>query len=506
MARILPSYTEPYNIAVAVFHLLSLFLIIYLVNLNRLLNSTPPEVQKLVPRRWTQAEIKNTYNRLCKDPITTASYKAELPPRLQRRYVVTGGSGLLGGYIVLQLLERGQPPNTIRIVDFQTPHRSDLLCGPGKLVPFYKADISSAASTEAAFDAPWDKSVADLPLTVFHTAAVIIPSARSPLVNAFCEAVNVHGTAHVLASARNAGADVFISTSSASIAVQPVEFWAAPWKWRHHPQNSAQILDESDFFRPLQAHDEFWGNYPASKAKAERMVCNANAKELRTGCIRPANGVYGHPSDNLLGAPLSMQIYPQWVRNNVQSFVHGVNCALAHLQLEAVLAKPDSYTAPQAGRPFCITDPNPPIYYGDLHNVLSMLARTPFRIVTIPPVLMLLLSYAVEFYNLLPLRVPFLAGSLPRLPGGLVYLEPGLFTICTHLVGNMNEACKPVEQGGLGYRGVLTTLEGMCQELVDWNREQEEHAKEGLKAHYRSSVFLAEEIRKGGGTLIAVGT
>lgn len=311
MIRTLHLHQNQYSAAVVVFLLLLLLLILYLANLNRLLNSTPPEVQNLVPRRWNKAEINETYGRLRKSPFTTASYAAELPPRLQRRYVVTGGSGLLGGYIVLQLLERGQPPSTIRIVDFLPPHRADMLHGAATQIQFHKADISSPASTEAAFVAPWDKTIAHLPLTVFHTAAVIIPSARSPLVNAFCEAVNVHGTENVLASARKTGADVFISTSSASISVRPIEFWTAPWKWRHHLQNSAQTLDESDFFRPLRPHDEFWGNYPASKARAERIVCNNNGKDMRTGCIRPANGVYGHPSDNLLGTPLSMQIHPQ---------------------------------------------------------------------------------------------------------------------------------------------------------------------------------------------------
>lgn len=93
-----------------------------------------------------------------------------------------------------------------------------------------------------------------------------------------------------------------------------------------------------------------------------------------------------------------------------------------------------------------------------------------------------------------------------------MYLEPGLFSICTHLVGNMSDACKAVEQGGLGYQGVVTTLEGMCQELLEWNREQEEHAREATRLAgtngtakvnaraetkaFRSSMSLAEEIQK----------
>lgn len=302
--------TFPGLLAAATCILLGLALL-YLINLNRLLSITPDEVKKLAGDRWTDDQVKKTYERLRHNQITTASYASQLPPKLNRRYVVTGGSGLVGGYIVLQLLERGQPPSSIRIVDFQQPHRSDQLDHPlFSQVDVQKTDISSAESTDAALSRPWHPSVARLPLTVFHTAAVIIPSARSRLVNGFCEAVNVGGTENVLAAARRAGADILVSTSSASVSIRPVDLWVAPWAWGECPRGYCQVLEESDFFRPLRDHDEFFGNYPASKARAERIVCGANCRELRTGCIRPANGVYGHPTDNTVGGPLNSQVCP----------------------------------------------------------------------------------------------------------------------------------------------------------------------------------------------------
>lgn len=295
-----------FSVVAALLALLALALL-YLINLNRLLSKTPEHFKELVPERWTREMIEETSARLVREPITTASYASQLPPKLNRRYIITGGCGLVGGYIVLQLLERGQPPNSIRIVDFQTPHRTDMLSGPASKIDFRKADIRSTESMDAAFFAPWDASVAGLPLTVFHTAAVIIPSARSELVNGFCESVNVRGTENTLAAARKAGADVLVMTSSASIAIRPVEMWGSPLVW---PRHYAQVLDESDFFQPIRPHHEFFGNYPASKAKAERIVCGANGKGLRTGCIRPGNAVYGHPTDNIIGGPLNMQTYP----------------------------------------------------------------------------------------------------------------------------------------------------------------------------------------------------
>ncbi|KAI3391814.1 hypothetical protein diail_6776 [Diaporthe ilicicola] len=504
MTNLVPTFSGPLAAAACITLGLAL---LYLVNLNRLLSITPDEVKKLVRERWTDQLVKQTYQRLQHSPITTASYESQLPPKLERRYIVTGGSGLVGGYIVLQLLERGQPANTIRIVDFQQPHRRDQLDHPlfGK-VDFQKTDISSVESTNAAFNKAWDPSVAKLPLTVFHTAAVIIPSARSQLVNGFCEAVNVGGTENVLAAARRAGADVLVSTSSASISIRPVELWVKPWKWNSPPRDYWQVLEESDFFRPIRRHDEFYGNYPASKARAERIVCGANSSELRTGCIRPANGVYGHPTDNTVGGPLNSQTTPTWACHVVQSFVHGINCAVAHLQFESILAKQGSHSSSQAGRPFCITDPNPPIYYGDLYSLLSKLAITPFKIVIVPAIPLVLLSYLVEFYTLLPFRLPGgLARFVPPLSGDVKHLQPALFSICTHLVADNADAGKAVTDGGLGYRGVLTTLEGMCQELVEWNQEQEEHARRaalesvegtGAVRYFHSSVSLAEQIQK----------
>jgi nucleoside-diphosphate-sugar epimerase len=209
---------------------------------------------------------------------------------------------------VIQLLARGTPPVNIRIIDIRKPERNDMATGAASEVDFIQTDIRSAAAVTAAFDKPWDSSVSHLPLTVFHTAAVILASDRSRYLYAFPFAVNVEGTKNVLAAAKTAGADIFSSTSSGSISIRPVNPWVSIWA--EEPKHFWQILDERDFYRPLGSHRDFFGNYPASKATAERIVCAANCDEFRTGCIRPANGVYGNPTDNTVGGPLSSSIFP----------------------------------------------------------------------------------------------------------------------------------------------------------------------------------------------------
>lgn len=66
------------------------FVSFYLWHLNRAMSGIPDEVSKISPHRWTSEEIKETYARVVKNPIEDS---AHLPPKLDRRYIVVGGSG-----------------------------------------------------------------------------------------------------------------------------------------------------------------------------------------------------------------------------------------------------------------------------------------------------------------------------------------------------------------------------------------------------------------------------
>ncbi|KAI9685812.1 MAG: hypothetical protein M1820_010726, partial [Bogoriella megaspora] len=470
--------------------------LVYLFHINCLLKAVPSEVQKVSARRWTKEQLRSTYDDLNKHPV---DYTSKIPPKLDRRYIVTGGNGLVGGFIVLQLLARGTPPLNIRIVDIRKSERNDMTTGPAAEVEFIPTDIRSATAVTAAFDKPWDSSVSHLPLTVFHTAAVILASDRSKYLYAFPYAVNVEGTKNILAAAKAVGADIFSSTSSASIGIRPVDPWVS--FWATEPRNFWQILDERDFNHPMGTRKDFLGNYPLSKATAERLVCAENCNGFRTGCIRPANGVYGNPADNILGGPISKSVLPTFIAHVIQNFAHGANVAIAHLQHEAVLLSNDHVeNIVQAGRPFVVTDPNPPIAFSDLYNAISTLCIHPFRTLVLPPAPLLVFSHIVEWYNELPYRLPLLARFIPQITGDARHLQPGLFSICTHLIASDAEARKAVAQGGLGYEGVMTTMQGMVLEILEWNREHEAHqesdgaASVAKKKLYTTSVMLADQL------------
>jgi hypothetical protein len=163
----------------------------------------------------------------------------------------------VGGDIVLQLIQRGESPESIRIVDFVPLNRRDMV-GTAAGCDFVKADISSRSSVDAAFSKPWPESVANKPLTVFHTAAIVRPQERSLLFYHRLSAINRDGAVNVLEAARAAGADIFIATSSASVSIVPTKFWI--WPWQSSPQHYFQIANEKDFDAPLRPHSQFFSN------------------------------------------------------------------------------------------------------------------------------------------------------------------------------------------------------------------------------------------------------
>ncbi|KAF0326330.1 3-beta hydroxysteroid dehydrogenase isomerase family [Colletotrichum asianum] len=445
--------------------------VLYLWRINWAMSNTPPEAQRVSPDRWTPDRVKRVFERMEKQPI---DWTPHLPPKLDRRYVIVGGAGLVGGQLAIQLIARGHSPEAIRIIDFRKPLRDDMSEGPVSQVDFAQADISSESATSAAFAKSWPESVAQLPLTVFHTAAVIRPSERSPMVYDRCSRVNTTGAANVLAAAKASGAGVFIFTSSCSVALKPVNFFNSPFKqW---PANFVQVLNELDFWKPLRPHGEFFANYARSKAEAERLICGANDIPedplqdggFRTGAIRPGNVIYGHKDDYLIGTTLRMASFPTFTAPFVQNWVHGANVALAHLQYEAALLGPHAHKV--AARPFLVTDGGAPPTFEDFYTLIRSVSVTPFHVQYPPPVLLLLLAHCIEAYCLLLWHVPVLQKifSEPSMP--LYMMQPASIAGSVTALINDADARRRVEDGGLGYQAKCTSMEGQCMQLVAWNR------------------------------------
>jgi hypothetical protein len=64
----------------------------YLYRLNRAMSTIPEDIQREAEKNaWTDAEPQKTYDRIVASPLDSRPF---LPPKLERRYVVVGGSGM----------------------------------------------------------------------------------------------------------------------------------------------------------------------------------------------------------------------------------------------------------------------------------------------------------------------------------------------------------------------------------------------------------------------------
>lgn len=150
------------------------------------------------------------------------------------------------------------------------------------------------------------------------------------------------------------------------------------------------------------------------------------------------------------------------------------NVSIGHLAYEDTLLNESKQDV--GGRAYCCTDPNDPIQYCDLYRLLETLAhpKTPAQFFPVPPVILLVLAYIIEAYNLL--RYHYLE-FLPAVTGDVGTLMPAMFQMCTlHLLFDDSLAKKEI-----GYKPALTTLEGMCLQLVDWNAKVEKRLQEQFR-------------------------
>lgn len=501
--------------------LIPLFIFAYVWLNDAKLTRLPAEAASISPERWTDERIQRSYTAL-RDSGKSSLLDGKLPPKTGRRYVVVGGvsssciccvvvlcltastckAGFLGGWIVLHLLQRGEDPHNIRILDIRPPMRKDLL-EHAKDVDFIQLDITNRDAVFAAFRKPWPASTSAAPgtpkpeVTIFHTAATIRFYERHPELLHLSESVNVNGTQNILDAARAFGVRTLVYTSSGSVSVRRSRFWLLPWQ--KEPEFFTQVISDADAPHRPRRHEEFFSNYAASKLTAEGRVRAADRTPsgksgvLRTGCIRPGNGVYGPGGDLLVGGYLVQKFNPTWIGNIVQSFTYVENCSFAHLlyeqrllELERGAAHPDI-----GGDAFCIADGGAPPTFGDIHRAVHVLSDGRVRFTYLSPTTMLAIAHLVEWYYLtrrflLKSTYAFLAHLMPQVIGDIVFLQPSMFALTNvNLHFDDSRARAPPEKGGLGYAADCTTMEGVCAVVLD-------HFKNGGKGEVRMLAGHAE--------------
>jgi nucleoside-diphosphate-sugar epimerase len=244
--------------------------------------------------------------------------------------LVTGGGGFLGSAIVKLLRQRGD-----RVRSFSRG-RYDFLEMLG--VEQAQGDLADRAAVERAVRG------SDI---VYHVAA------KAGIWGRYSEyySVNVQGTENVLATCKKHGIARLIFTSSPSVI--------------YHGGDMEGVDESVPYPTRFEAH------YPRTKAIAERMVLEANSRELQTVAIRP-HLIWGpgdpHLIPRLIARARAGKLRQIGRQNKKVDVIYIDNAALAHVQAGDRLT-PDSAIA---GKSYFLSQGEPVPIWDFINRVLEM--------------------------------------------------------------------------------------------------------------------------------------
>ncbi len=242
---------------------------------------------------------------------------------------ITGASGFIGGKIAERLLARGRP---VRLLARRPLPELEKLGAEIVRGDLHDAAALAAGCAEAE--------------TVFHVAGRV--GVWGPSEEFFH--VNVEGTRNVVAACRVARVPRLVYTSSPSVVFNGGDLAGV--------DESAPLCTQA----PCA--------YPTSKAAAERLVAEANSRELATVALRP-HLVWGPGDRNVVPRVLALarkgKLKIVGAGRNLVDCTHIANVVDAHLQAEASLAGPN---AAAAGRAYFITNDEPVVLWDWINELL----------------------------------------------------------------------------------------------------------------------------------------
>lgn len=195
-----------------------------------------------------------------------------------RTYVVVGGSGLVGRFIVKSLLARGE--TLVRVIDVAPPPVSGDSNAVDHLsrAEFIKGDITNYDSIKAAISRPFGDTGRTAEV-VFHVVGVIRHWERMAYLKHLSHVVNVGGTENVLKVSQELGTvRSFVFTSSAGAFLSPAMYLRLGLISRKVVFGEDPPADMT-----LATH-----HYPTTKREADAIVRAADGvKGVRTGVLRP---------------------------------------------------------------------------------------------------------------------------------------------------------------------------------------------------------------------------
>lgn len=208
-----------------------------------------------------------------------------------------------------------------------------------------------------------------------------------------------------------------------------------------------------------------------------------------------------------------------WIHNTVSSFTYAENASYAHLLYEKCLVDLENKVPTQpdiGGQAFLVTDPNPPITYGDFYNAIAVLSNHRCRFPVVPQVLMYGVALGIETWYLgqtlvvhevikalefLERNVAKVFGRLAnmlrewnwfKLKGVEINLQPAVFNLTSvNLWFDDSRAKMAREDGGLGYRAPFTSMKGLVKTGLAFEKER---AEKGLLKGKGDKGFEMESV------------
>ncbi|KAF8606015.1 NAD(P)-binding protein [Ceratobasidium sp. AG-I] len=306
-----------------------------------------------------------------------------------RAYVVVGGSGLVGRFIVKSLLARGE--TLVRIIDVAPPPVSNDQVAVGDLsrAEFIKADVTNYESIKDAISRPF-RDTGRTAEVVFHVVAVIRHWERLAYLKHLSHAVNVGGTQNVLKVSQELGTvRSFVFTSSMGAYLPPAMYLRLGLYSRRVTFGEDPPADMK-----LATH-----HYPTTKREADVLVRAADGvKGIRTGVIRPGMAITGPGDMFITNYHSNPGPNVTWSGRFFQNIVGPWDLARAHLQLaDALLTRPDEV----AGKGYNITGQSTAHSFDEMRHVIQFYSRRDMGFKTLPALPLYFISHQLEWFFLL---------------------------------------------------------------------------------------------------------
>lgn len=265
--------------------------------------------------------------------------------RRMTRFLVTGGGGFLGQYIVEQLVERGDEVRSLSRTRYRALDQLGVHHVQGDI-----RDVDAVSKGCSGIDA------------VIHTAAV----AGIWGTWEHFHSINTVGSRNVVAACRENGVFRLVYSSSPSVTFDG--------------RDQANVDESAPYPTSWLCH------YPHTKAIAEREILDASCSTLRTCALRP-HLIWGprdqHLIPRLLDRARKGKLRIVGDGTNQVDMVYVENAAQAHIQAADEMLQPESKAA---GRAYFISQGEPVNCWDWINEILGLAKvqpvtkRIPFRV------------------------------------------------------------------------------------------------------------------------------